>query len=290
MSSDNRNMQRIAYWSGAFIPAEDVHISLDDRGYAFGDGVYEVVMGFRGKPFGLDAHLDRWAHSLREARLHAPYLHDELGGIIREAIARVDAPQVLVYFQLTRGAFPRRHAFPPEGTPPCFLLTAQPYEDDPLGLQGGFKASLFPDVRWHRCDIKSLNLLPNVMATQAALDQGAQVPVFLRDGIVTECASANLFIVQDGTLVTHPLDQNILAGTTRADVIKLAAGLGIPCVERRFGVDTLHSASEVFCTSVGTRPAGIISVDGQPVGEGQIGEITRAIRAAYQALEYQQCP
>lgn len=283
-------MQRLAFFEGAFLPMEQVRVSADDRGYYFGDGVYEVVMGFRGQPFGLAAHLRRWAYSVGELRLRSPYTTEEIEKIIREALLRVPAPQVLVYFQLTRGVFPRVHSFPPADVPGTFLLTAQPFADDMIGREEGMRGHLTEDIRWRRCDIKSLNLLPNTLATQEALDAGAQAPIFVRDGIVTECGSANLFIVKDGKLRTHPLGHAILPGTTRADILRLAGTLGIPCEETPFGVDALESAEEVFCTSVATRPHGIVEIDGRPVGDGQPGPITLSLQRAYDDLVLSECP
>lgn len=283
-------MQRIAFWQGEFMPVEQVSISADDRGYYFGDGVYEVVMAFRGKPFGLSAHLDRLRYSMTEMRLTCPYDEGQLVHIILEAVAQVQASQVLVYFQVTRGAYPRVHAFPPAEIPGTFLLTAQPFAEDMEARVNGMRAILREDLRWHRCDVKSLNLLPNVLATQDAADAGAQAAIFVRNDVVTECNSANLFILREGALYTHPLGPDILPGTTRADILHLAKKLGIPCREEAFGVKALLTAREAFCTSVATRPYGIVQVDDTPIADGRIGEITMRLQDAYDELILRECP
>lgn len=283
-------MQRIAFWQDTFMPVEQVSVSADDRGYYFGDGVYEVVMAFRGKPYALPAHMDRLRYSLRETRLTCPYDEGQLVHIILEALAQVPAPQVLVYFQVTRGIYPRVHAFPPAEVPGNFLLTAQAYAEDMDARVQGMRAVLREDIRWHRCDVKSLNLLPNVLATQDAVEQGAQTAIFARNGVVTECSSANLFIVREGVLYTHPLGPDILSGTTRADILRLAESLHIRYREEPFDVETMLQTQEVFCTSVATRPYGIVQVEDTPISGGNLGPITMRLQDAYDELILRECP
>ena len=282
-------MHSIAYLNGQFMPIEEARVPVDDRGYIFGDGIYEVVMAFYRQPFAMDDHLQRWTRSLAALRLTCPYTPAQLQDIIREAIARVEGDELLVYFQLTRGVSPRMHTFPPEGTPGTFLLTVRPHAHDARAYALGDDAVLAEDIRWHRCDIKSLNLIPNVMALQQAAERGCTQAIFHRGDIVTECGSSNAYIVQGGRILTHPLTQGILGGTTRAHILALAAGLGMPVEERAFTVDALYAADEAFSSSVAARPVAIVRVEGRAIGTGKPGPVVRALQAGYRGLIAAQC-
>jgi len=274
-------MEDIAFAGGAYLPIAEARVSLEDRAYQFGDGVYEALMAFERKPFALREHLDRWARSCSALRLVCPYGRRQIESIVREALGRVEGPSLLIYMQVSRGVAPRAHPFPPAETPGVFTLTVRPYPHDRHAYEQGDDAVLVEDIRWGRCDIKCLNLLPNALAMQQAVEKGCAQAIFHRGDTVTECASANMYIVREGRVVTHPLTREILAGVTRAHLLEDAAALGIPVEERPFAVSELYGADEAFSSSVARRPAPVVSVEGRTIGSGEPGPIVRALQAAY---------
>ncbi len=282
-------MREIAFVDGKFLQVAEATTSIDDRGYVFGDGVYEALMAFGGVPFALQEHLVRLDRSCRELSIVCPYTHAQITDIVHEALAQVEGESLLVYFQVTRGVSPRAHPFPPAGTRGVFMLTVRPYGYDIHGYEVGDDAILYEDIRWHRCDVKSLNLIPNVLALQKAVEQGCTQAIFHRGEFVTECGSANMYIVQQGRIVTHPLTNDVLPGITRAHLLEMAATQGIPVEERCFTVAELFAADEAFSSSVGRRPTPVIRVDGRPIAEGKPGPITRALQAAYWARIESDC-
>ena len=282
-------MHSIAFWEGRFMPIEEARVPVDDRGYVFGDGIYEVVMAFHRQPFAMDDHLARWERSRDAMRLSCPYTAAQISELIHQAIAQVEGDELLAYFQVTRGISPRNHPFPPAGTPGSFLLTVRPHAHDVRAYEQGDTAVLVEDVRWHRCDIKSLNLIPNVMALQQAVERGCTQAIFHRGDVVTECGSSNVYIVRDGRILTHPLTCNILGGTTRAHILSLAQALGMPVEERPFTVAELYAADEAFSSSVAARPVSIVRVEDRPIGEGVPGPAVRALQGAYRTLVKAQC-
>ncbi len=279
----------IAFCNGAFLPIEEASISIMDRGFYFGDGVYDVVMAFNHIPFALDDHLDRFAYSARELEIDCPYDRDVLARLIQEGISQVEGDELIVYFQLTRGAAPRRHAFPPSGTPPTFMMTVRPHRFGERDCVQGLRSKLFDDIRWGRCDIKTLNLIPNTFFMQKALEQGYDDALFAREGLVTECAASTMYIVKDGVLRTHPLTHAILPGTTRKHILQLASQLALSVEERAFTTEELFSADEAFCSDVTHRPAPVVSVDDRPIADGRPGPVTRALQRAYHARVVAAC-
>lgn len=274
-------MRDIAFVGGDYLPIADAKVSVEDRAYQFGDGVYEALLAFEGKPFAMREHLDRWLRSCAALNLICPYGRQQIESIIREALSRVEGGSLLVYMQTSRGVAPRLHQFPPKETPGVFTLTVRPYPYDSGTHEQGEDAALVEDIRWGRCDIKCLNLLPNALAMQQAVEKGCAQAIFHRGDTVTECASANMYIVRDGRIVTHPLSNEVLAGVTRAHLLEDAAALGIPVEERRFTVRELYGAEEAFSSSVSRRPAPVIRVEGRPIGGGAPGPVVRALQAAY---------
>jgi D-alanine transaminase len=273
------------YLSGRFTPATDAAVSPSDRGFLFADGVYEVIRSYGGRLFELGAHLERLGRSLREIRID-PQAADGLGGICAELLDRCGLKQAesLVYIQITRGSAPRRHPFPPEGTKPTVYASAAPFDPPVSKMASGVSVLLVPDTRWSRCDIKSIALLPNVLARQMAEDYGAEEAVFLRDGIVTEGASSTFCVVLSGTLVTHPESNVILPGITRKVVLRLCYDLGIPSVERPIREDDLGKASELMLLSTTREIMPVVAVDGTTIGGGSPGRITRRLQDAFRRL------
>jgi D-alanine transaminase len=244
---DTGAMGMIVYVDGEYRAKEEVRISPDDRGFLFGDGVYEVVRAYDGALFRPEAHLKRLARSLREIRIHGVAV-DRLHGVAKRLIAvnDLDGGDATVYMQVTRGVAVRKHAFPSADATPTVYLAAAPFQAHPETWRQGVKVLLVPDIRWTRCDIKAVSLLPNVLANQRAQEAGAWEAVFVRDGIVTEGSHTNVCAVFDGQLVTHPQGPHILTGITRQVVLELCEGLGIPARESPIPEASLPEASEVL--------------------------------------------
>jgi D-alanine transaminase len=256
-------------------------VAIEDRGFQFADGVYEVAPVVHGRIVDLKAHLDRFAYSLGELRIEAPVPPAALNVICREVVSRNRVAEGILYVQASRGAAPRDHPFPKRVVQPTLVVSAKslvwPVDaaDDP-----GVGVVTMPDLRWGRCDIKSTALLANVIAKQRAREAGAFEAWFVRaDGTIAEGASTNAWMVDgEGRLVTRPLGPEILAGITRATAIRLARAAGFPVVERPFDVDELSDAREVFLTSTTGLVRAVTSVDGKPIGNGHPGEITTRLR------------
>jgi D-alanine transaminase len=275
----------VAYFDGAFVPRSEVRISPDDRGFLLSDGVYEVVRAYDGRPFRLDLHLERLARSLRELRIGGVEVQ-ALGGVVERLFADSGLRDATCYLQVTRGAAPRRHAFPEEGTPPTVYAFASPLHVDLAKWEGGVAVTLVPDQRWARCDIKTTALLPNVLANQRAKELGVEEAVFVRDGFVTEGSHTNVAAVIAGRLFTYPESNYILSGVTRRVVLDLCAELGVPITERPVSAEDLCAADEVLLLSTTSEVLPVVSVDGRPVGSGKPGPVGRRLLSAYRALAH----
>lgn len=270
-------MPELAYINGSIMPIEEAVVPIEDRGYQFGDAVYEVITSLNGRPFMLDAHLARLERSMTELS----FLHFDMRQI-RAAVLKLFAEGALdrcgLYIQISRGVAPRKHAFP-ASTALQFIMTLRnivPYPDEMRA--GGVKAITVPDLRWGKCDIKTVQLLYNVLAKQQALDSGTYDAVFVSaDGVVRESTSSNLFIAVDGTLITHPLTRNILPGITRQCLLEISRECAIPCEERSFKTDALYAADEVFLSGTITEVMPIVEVDGRTITNGAVGPIARRL-------------
>lgn len=282
-------MDSIAYVNGVYSPIEDAKISIMDRGYYFGDGIYDVVLFFNHKPFALEDHLNRFEYSCEQMGLECPYTRERLAALLCEACEKVDGDELMVYFQLTRGIAPRAHVYPDKRVPGSFVLTVRPHAFDENAHKNGMRANAYEDIRWGRCDIKTLNLIPNTHYTQRAKEEGADAALFVRDGYVTEFTAMSAFIVKDGVCLTHPQTHDILVGTTRKHIIELCGELNIPVVERAFTLEEAYAADELFATSVANRPTAMVSLDGRAIGTGKVGPVVRALERAYQARVIAQC-
>ncbi|MBI1619459.1 D-amino-acid transaminase [Aquamicrobium zhengzhouense] len=278
-------MPRIAYVNGRYIPHAEATVHVEDRGYQFADGVYEVCEVARGYIMDMTRHLDRLDRSLGELRIAWPVNRKALQMIMAEVIRRNKVENGMVYVQVTRGVAPRDHYFPDPKTPSSVVVTAK--RTDTLAtarkVEAGVKVITHPDNRWERVDIKTVGLLPNVLARQKAREAGAvEAWFFDADGMVTEGASTNAWIVTaDGTLVTRPADSGILRGVTRATVMDVAAKLGLKVEERAFSVQEALKAKEAFITAATTVVMPVVAIDDTPVANGHPGETTLSIRAAF---------
>lgn len=265
------------------VSKENVHISPEDRGYYFGDGVYEVFRVYNGTIFEKKAHLDRLQRSAREVRIPLPFSLEQIGDNIERLLEKDGVSDGTLYLQITRGEAPRAHAFPPAGTPPVVMAYTKEVRRPLEQLQNGIATVTLPDIRWLRCDIKTLNLLANVLAKQEAVERGGYEALLHREGRVTECSSSNVMMVKNGTIYTHPANNLILHGITRAVVLRLAAGAGIPVLEEAFDLDALREADEVFITGTTVEAMPVVTVDGRPVADGQPGPVTRRLQAEFEA-------
>jgi D-alanine transaminase len=272
----------LANVDGQLLPLSEVRVSVLDRGFLFGDAVYEVLRVYRGRAWLADRHLARLGRSLREVRIEGVDVA-RLGRRLEETVAAGGFAEAMVYVQVTRGAAPRAHPFPGE-TRPLELLWVQEYHDhyEP-SRRTGSRVSLQPDIRWGRCDIKSTNLLANVLAVQAAREAGCgEALLHLPDGTLTEGSHSSLFGVLDGCLRTHPPGPHILPGVTRDLVLELARGVGVPVREQPLRLSDLGRVTELFLTGTTSEVLPVTEVDGRAVGEGKPGPITRRLQEVYQ--------
>lgn len=268
----------ILYLNGRYVPEAQAAISPLDRGFLFADAIYEVVRYHRGRPYRLAEHVERMREGFAAIRLEAsPDFFPEVGGRLLEENGLSDK-DAFVYAQVSRGAAPRYHAFPPEGTTPTIFAFAR--EVDPPPPPEGGKAILLTDERWGRCDIKSVMLLPNVLAAQKAREAGAIEAILVRDGFALEATKANLFIAAKGVLRTAPNGPRILPGVTRTATIAAARRLGLTVEERAFTVEEMHAAQEVFLASTTLWTYPIVSVEGRVIGNGKPGPVARMLREA----------
>jgi D-alanine transaminase len=273
-------MSRIAYVNGRYLLQRDAAVNVEDRGYQFADGIYEVIYLHNGRLIDADLHLDRLERSLRELRLPQPMSRPALRRVLAETALRNRLSEGILYLQITRGVAPRDHAFPTRTIPPGFVVTARrtpSYPRDPAAWAA--RAVTHPDLRWARCDIKTVGLTANVLAKQAAREQGAVEAILIdRDGMVTEGASTTVWIVDaEGNLRTRHLDNAVLPGCTRNALIAELRAEGIDFAERRFSEPELHAARELFLTSATSFVRPIIAVDGKLVGDGTVGPLTRRL-------------
>ncbi|MDH6268672.1 D-alanine transaminase [Rhizobium sp. SG_E_25_P2] len=278
-------MSRIAYVNGAYVPHSDAMVHVEDRGYQFADGVYEVCEIRHGLVVDLTRHLDRLGRSLGELRIDWPMSRAALAQVIRRVARMNHVRNGMFYLQVTRGVAKRDHVFPKPGTRPSIVVTAKSTDPKLIAAKNahGLKAITAPDNRWERVDIKTVGLLPNAMARQAAKERGAQEAIYVdQDGNVTEGAATNVWIVDaDGALVTRPAEHGILRGITRTTLQDVAARLGVEIRERKFSVEEMKASREVFITAATSICFPIVEIDGQAVGNGHPGSMSQKIREAF---------
>ncbi len=275
-------MPDIGFVNGRFMPLDEATVSVEDRGFQFGDGIYEVIRTYHGQLFQLDAHLARLERSAKAIELPLPWNSQQWATHVREGITRSGYAESKVYLQLTRGAAPRDQVFPVSMKPTAVMTVREMKPMDPTLQASGVAVMTMDDWRWGRCDIKSVNLLPNVMARQKAKQAGAFEAVFVHRGQVTEGAVSNVMVVKAGRVLTAPESERILSGVTRTIVLELVRKEGLPVEERFVTLDDFLRADEIFLTGTTVEVLPVIRVDGKSVGTGKPGPVTLKVQAAFQ--------
>ena len=271
-------MKELTYFNGEMVESGAKVVSLDDRGYCFGDGVYEVVRVYNGRAFAFSYHQDRLYRSMREMDIPVRMPPDELQELHEIMIEQSEITDGYIYLQITRGVTPRHHAFERSKLEPQMYMFIKPITTDLGALQEGVKAITLPDERWARVDIKTLNLIPNILAQTKAEKKGAYTAILVRDGIVTEGATSNVFVMKDGVCYTHPANHHILKGITRQLVVtRVAPTAGITIIEREFDEAFLKDADEIFFTDTIGGIIPITTLNREPVGDGKPGKAAKVL-------------
>jgi D-alanine transaminase len=272
----------MVFLSGKFLPIEEARVPVLDRGFIFGDGVYELIPVYSRAPFRMDEHLSRLERSLAAVRIKNPYSREKWSEIIRELVAQQPWEDQGVYFQVTRGVAKRDHAFP-AGVEPTVFAMANPLVNPPRELvEKGAAAVSAADYRWQRCDIKSISLIGNVLLRQVSADAGAVETILFRDGKLTEASASNVFVAKNGVLLAPPKSNLILPGITYDVVAEIAQALKIPLEFRDVSEAEVRGADEVWVTSSSKEILAIVTLDGRPVGEGRPGPLFRRAWQGYQ--------
>lgn len=285
-------MTQTVYLNGQFLPIEQAYVPVLDRGFIFGDGVYEVIPVYSGHPFRLQEHLKRLDRSLDAIRLANPYDAATWERLIRELLVPNMAcseayKDISLYLQVTRGSAPRDHAFPTNVTPTVFMMCSPLVTPSETVREAGVAAISARDIRWDRCDIKAVSLLPNVLLRQMAVDADAVETVLFRDGILTEGAVSNIFAVENGVILAPPKDHHMLPGITYDLILELARANGIPLEMGYFEEARIRAANELWTTSSAREILAITTLDGKPVGTGKPGAMFRRMYGIYQDYKQQ---
>ena len=268
-------------WNDRIVADEEVVVDKEDRGYQFGDGVYEVVKVYNGQLFTMEEHVERFYASAEKIKITIPYTKDKLYTLLHQLVEANEIDTGHIYFQITRGACPRNHIFPGNDVQPVLTGNAKENPRPVANLENGVKATFAEDIRWLRCDIKSLNLLGAVLAKQEAHEKGCYEAILHRGETVTEGSSSNIYGVKDGILYTHPADNLILNGITRQVILKCAEEIGMPVKEEAFTKEQLLAMDEVIVSSTTSEVTPIIDIDGQVIGGGKPGGWTRKLQAQF---------
>jgi D-alanine transaminase len=278
-------LSRIAYVNGSYVLHRDAMVHIEDRGYQFADGVYEVCEVFRGALIDEKRHFERLAYSLAELQIAAPLRAGALAVVVREVMARNRIKNGFIYVQVTRGVAPRDHVFPQKPVRPSLVVTARQVDPDKseISARMGINVIAIPDLRWKRVDIKSIALLPNVLARQHAREHGAYEAWLIdSEGMVTEGAASNAWIVSEaGSIVTRQIDHSILRGITRTTLIEIIAAYGLKLEERKFSLEEAFAAREAFITGATTLIMPVVRIDGQLIGTGAPGPVAAKFRAVF---------
>ncbi len=277
-------MPDVAFVNGLFVPLVEAKISIEDRGFQFGDGVYEVIRTYKGRPFALEAHLARLERSAMALDLAQPYSRTEWAHLVLEGVKRAAYPEAKIYIQLSRGVAPRDHAYPAQVTPTVVMTIREFHPLDRSVQAAGVEVMTTEDIRWGRCDIKSVNLLANVLARQQAKQAQVFEAILVKEGLVTEGAVSNVMVVRGGTVMTAPEGPRILSGVTRVVVLELARNEGLPIHERFISQAELYDADEVFLTGTTVEVLAVVRVDGKVIGDGRPGSVTRRLAAGFTSL------
>lgn len=275
-------MPELAYLNGSFGPIASAVVSIEDRGFQFGDAVYEVIAVYNGRPFLLEQHLTRLRRSLAGIGIEFDVKHAGLEASIHEGIRRSGFTDTMVYIQISRGAAPRSHAIP-EGLTPTVVMTFKALPGVPDDLrERGASVMTTREIRWAHCYIKAVTLLPNILAKNESLRRGYDDAIFVTDGgEVRECTSSNIFIARRGELLMPPRTEAVLHGITQGYLLACAEGIGLPIREQAFNADALRAADEAFMSGSISEVLGITRIDDRPVGDGTVGPITRRLYAEF---------
>lgn len=270
------------YLNGQFLPPEEGKVSVMDRGFLFGDGVYEVIPCYGGRPFRLEHHLQRLDNSLHAIRMQNPLTRVRWQAILQRLIGQLPGQDQSIYLQITRGSSgSREHTIPVGIEPTVFVMTQPAIYPDAATLATGIKVITLEDNRWVRCNIKAITLLANVLLRSEARERGAAEAILVRDGFATEGSASNLFIVRSGEIITPPKSDRLLPGITRDLVLELAQQHALPCSEQEISRHMLDSADEIWVTSSSKEVMAVVELDGRPVGNGTPGPIYTRMAAFY---------
>ncbi len=279
-------MSELIYLNGRFLPQEQAHVSVMDRGFLFGDGVYEVIPAYAGLPFRLKEHLQRLNASLEAIRMSPPLSDEQWRAVFGQLLAQHGNADQQIYLQVTRGAYGKRlHAIPEEVTPTVMAFATDLAVRDPELVKQGMSVITLDDIRWERCNIKAITLLANILSQQQARDEGAQEAILVRDGLANEGTASNLFIVKEGLIITPPKSQHLLPGITRDLVLELAREAGLPYAEASISVAELENAEEIWITSSTKEVMPVTRLNGRPVDNGHPGPIWEKMDALYGACK-----
>ena len=274
-------MPNVAFVNGAFVPLAEAKVSIEDRGFQFGDAIYEVIRTYKGHPFAIEDHLARLERSATALDLTQPYSRAEWTHHVLEGVRQADYPEAKIYIQLSRGVAPRDHAYSAEG-PPTVVMTVREFHPLDRSVQAaGVEVMTTEDIRWGRCDIKSVNLLANVLARQQAKQAQVFEAILVKEGLITEGAVSNVMVVRGGMVMTAPEGARILSGVSRAFVLELARNEGLPIQERFISLAELYGADEVFLTGTTVEVLAVVRVDGKVIGDGRPGPITQRLAAGF---------
>jgi D-alanine transaminase len=275
----------MVFLNGKFMPVEEARVPVLDRGFIFGDGVYELIPVYSRVPFRMDEHLARLERSLAAVRIRNPYSRAEWRDIILQLVAKQSFEDQGVYFQVTRGVARRDHSFPTDAVPTVFIMS-NPLVNPPRELvERGAAAVTAIDDRWHRCDIKSISLIGNCLLRQVSADAGAVETILFRDGKLTEASASNVFVVRNGVILSPPKSNLILPGITYDVIGEIAAAAGLPLEYRDVGEAEVRGADEVWVTSSSKEVLAIVTLDGKPVAGGKPGPMFRRVHALYQEFK-----
>ncbi len=278
-------MSNIRYVNGQYVHAREAFVSMEDRGYQFADGIYEVLV-FYGRKFVDEAlHLKRLTRSLRELRIDAPMSSKALALVMKELVRRNQREDGVLYIQVTRGVAPRNHPFPTSAVRPALTMAVMPLKlPKKEEVEKGVPVVSYPDLRWKRCDIKSIALLPNILAKQHAVEKKAREVLLVNDkGIVTEGCHSNVYIVKKGAVITHPVADDILNGVRRQVLTELCKKMKVSFTEKHFTLKEVMAADEVFLSSATTMVLPVTSIDGKKIGKGMPGTVTKQLLAHYKS-------
>lgn len=278
--------ESIVFLNGEFVPLNEARVPVLDRGFIFGDGVYEFIPVYGKRLFRLDEHLERLNNSLDAVRINNPYPESEWKKFLSQIVMKHDYEDQTIYLQVTRGVAPRDHAFPQGITPTVFMI-ASPLTTTSLDVfKRGIHAITLDDIRWLHCNVKAISLLPNILLRQTAIDENAQEAILIRDGEVTEGSASNVFIVRDGVIKTPPKGSRLLPGITRDLVVELAQTHGLACEESNFSKAELQAADEIWVTSSSKEILPVVRLNDEPVGSGEAGVVTRQVYDIYQQFKH----